>query len=428
MPAKEARTPESDLKSAFRNLKSHQIENQTLEIINPRPCLESVAMFPVNRWSIVSALNCLALFASCASGAAPASVLDTIRNVQSDGTGNVEAARAWRQLVQSDAAKLTDVLAALDGAGPLARNWLRSAVDAIAERTLEAGQPLGTQQLQRFVLNQKHDARARRLAYEWLIRADKTAADRLIPGMLHDPSVEFRRDAVARLLDQADTRLQAKENAAATDLLQQALSGARDDDQIKVIVKQLRALGQSVNLPRHFGFLMQWQIIGPFDNTQRKGFAEAFPPERGFESDAKYPGKSGVVTWVSHTTKDEYGMVDLNEPLGKLKETVAYARTEFVSDREQPVEFRLGCKNAWKLWVNGELLFGRDEYHRGMRLDQYRMLATLRRGKNRILLKICQNEQTESWTVEWQFQLRVCDTTGTAILSAARPSGSTGAD
>jgi hypothetical protein len=27
----------------------------------------------------------------------------------------------------------------------------------------------------------------------------------------------------------------------------------------------------------------------------------------------------------------------------------------------------------------------------------------------------------EKWTVEWEFQLRVCDATGTAILSTGRP-------
>ena len=27
-----------------------------------------------------------------------------------------------------------------------------------------------------------------------------------------------------------------------------------------------------VQTARHFGFLMQWCVIGPFDNTERKGF------------------------------------------------------------------------------------------------------------------------------------------------------------
>ena len=36
---------------------------------------------------------------------------------------------------------------------------------------------------------------------------------------------------------------------------------------------------------------------------------------------------------------------------------------------------------------------------------------------NVILLKICQNELQEKYADPWKFQLRVCDTAGTAILS-----------
>jgi hypothetical protein len=52
-------------------------------------------------------------------------------------------------------------------------------------------------------------------------------------------------------------------------------------------------------------------------------------------------------------------------------------------------------------------------------MDQYKLRCHLRRGANTILVKCCQNEQTESWTAEWEFQLRVCDSTGTALLSSA---------
>jgi predicted enzyme related to lactoylglutathione lyase len=92
-----------------------------------------------------------------------------------------------------------------------------------------------------------------------------------------------------------------------------------------------------------------------------------------------------------------------------------YAATEFASATERPVEIRIGTPNAWKLWVNGRLLFAREEYHRGMSLDQYRVAAVLREGTNTILLKICQNEQDEDWAQRYQFQLRVCDEAGAAV-------------
>ncbi|MCY2966027.1 MAG: hypothetical protein NT069_20755 [Planctomycetota bacterium] len=40
---------------------------------------------------------------------------------------------------------------------------------------------------------------------------------------------------------------------------------------------------------------------------------------------------------------------------------------------------------------------------------------------------MCQNEQTDSWAQRWQIQLRVCDPTGTAVLSADRASKSSAA-
>jgi hypothetical protein len=112
--------------------------------------------------------------------------------------------------------------------------------------------------------------------------------------------------------------------------------------------------------------------------------------------------------------------VDLNKPIGALKEVTGYAYTEFHADKARPVELRLGCKNGWKVWLNGKLLFGRDEYHRNMEIDQYRLAGELKPGKNTILVKLTQNEQTEKWTVEWEFQLRITDALGTPIASAKR--------
>ena len=52
--------------------------------------------------------------------------------------------------------------------------------------------------------------------------------------------------------------------------------------------------------------------------------------------------------------------------------------------------------------------------------DQYLIEAKLKKGKNAILVKLCQNEQEQSWTKQWQFQLRVTDDSGTALLAANR--------
>ena len=349
-----------------------------------------------------------------------------IRAVDHEGKGNKEAAAAWRDLAKAGAAEIPAILAGFDDANPLAANYLRSAAVAIAQRTLKVGEKLPVDRIEKYLLDPKHDPHGRRLAFELLKQVDPDAPDRYIPKMLNDPSVELRRDAVARLIDSASALL-ADEKAddavkdKARQTLAQALEGARDDDQVQAIKKNLDGLGVNVDLPSHFGFLLNWQLIAPFDNTDKKGLAIPYPPEKQLDVKAKYDGKDGKeIAWVSYTTDNEYGIVDLAKALSPFKGAVAYDTAEFQSNAAQPVEFRLGTPNSWKVWLNGDLIFAREEYHRGMNIDQYRMKAQLKPGKNVILIKICQNEQTEEWAQRWQFQFRVCDAAGTAVLSADR--------
>lgn len=344
-----------------------------------------------------------------------------IRTVGPEGQAGLAATRAWKELSASKGSALPAILAGLDDANPLAANYLRSAVEAIADRELARGGQLPADELEKFLLDLKHDPRARRLAFELLARVDKSAPDRLIPGMLNDPSVELRRDAVARLIEQGNEQLDAEKKDDARSTFDQALAGARDDDQVQAIKKRLEELGEKVDLSKHFGFLMSWKLIAPFDNSGNKGFDVVYPPEESLDFKAEYEGKEQMkVHWVEHATENEYGIVDVAKALTPFKGAVSYAATEFESENEQTVDFRLGTPNSWKVWLNGELLFAREEYHRGMSLDQYRMRGKLKRGKNVILIKVCQNEQTEEWAQRWQFQLRVCDATGTAVLSTDR--------
>jgi hypothetical protein len=350
-------------------------------------------------------------------------LLKTLKAVGPMGKGHREAAAAWQQLSQAEAAQLTAVLAGLNDANPLAANWIRSAAETIAQRQSQNGRTLPLQELERFVLQTSNAPQARRLAYEWLARADKAAPDRLIPGLLHDPSVEFRRDAVQRLIERADPLYEAKKVDEATPIYRQAFEAARDLDQIDKLSKRLRELKQPVDLQTHFGFLTQWKLIGPFDNTDKKGYAVAYPPERSVDYSATYEGKVGPVKWIDHETSHDYGMVDFNKAIGKHMGVVGYAATEFDSPSEQRVELRLGCINANKLWLNGKLVDEHEVYHANTKVDQYTQRVTLKPGKNLILLKICQNEQKDEWAQNWQFQLRVCDATGTAVLASDRTSG-----
>ena len=366
----------------------------------------------------------VALSPTAATAASPEELVATLKSVGPEGKGNVEATRALRELSQADAKILPVILRGFSGAGPVAANWIRNAFETIADREIKASGELPRRELEEFIRDEKQNPRARRLAFEWLAKVDESAPDRLIPGMLHDPSRELRRDSIARLIEQAQKLNADNQPDKAVQVFRKALSSAVDDDQVKAIAAPLKKLGHEVDLQRHFGFLSRWRVIGPFNNRDKVGYAIAYTPEKELNFNATYKGQLGEVRWMPLSTDDDFGIVDIAKEIQNYKGSVMYAVTEFVSAGRQPVQIQLGTANAWKLWLNGKLLFAREEYHRGMALDQYRIDVVMQPGRNTVLLKICQNEQKESWAQRYQFQLRVCDrTTGTAILSQPGVSG-----
>lgn len=342
-----------------------------------------------------------------------------VKSIGHEGKNSQTAAAAARQLAEFPPEAIPAILEACQGANPLAANLLRSAIETIADRSRAKGTPLPTEPLVAFIGRTDQDPRARRLAWELVRQADPKTADRLLDGMLRDPSPELRRDAVARRLDEADHLKAAGKNDDAKAAYEQALAGAIDDDQVRKTAEGLKTYGVTVDIQKHFGFVTNWKVVGPFDNHEMKGFAAVYPPEQKVDFAAKYQGKLGEVAWKPIATSDPYGVLDIAKQIENYKGSAMYLAAEFGSSKAQSVELRLGTPNAWKLWLNGEPLFGREEYHRGEEIDQYRVPAQLKAGQNLILLKILQNEQSEDWAQSYKFRLRVCDPTGQAVLPAA---------
>jgi hypothetical protein len=234
--------------------------------------------------------------------------LDMLRQVDHEGKGNAAAGTAWPVVAAADVESLPRVLAAMDGANPLAFNWLRTAVDAV----VAGGRPLPADALEAFVTDTGHDPRPRRLAYDLLRGTDEARAARLLDGMLDDPSVELRRDAVAALVRRAEATGEAGRAGESRALLERAFSAARDVEQVQAIAKALEKTGATVDLARHFGFVREWNVIGPFDNPALRGYETAYPPEAGIDPAATVAGKFGPVAWRPVSTADPMGLVDIN--------------------------------------------------------------------------------------------------------------------
>ncbi len=370
-----------------------------------------------------------ALAAPQPAAAAPpdvAAALARITAVGREGDGNADAAAAWKGVVAAGGPALLPTLAAFDAANATAANWLRTAVDAIAESEKKAGRPLPAGELEAFLKDSKHAPAGRRIAYELLVAADPKAPDRLLPGFTDDPSLELRRDAIAHEWKRAEKLPDAEAKA----LLKRLFAVARDRDQVDELAKALDKRGEKASVTEQFAFLTHWHVVGPFDSAGGSGFAKPYPPEAAVDLAAKYPGKGGAeVGWTFHTTGQKYGVLDLTKALAKHKDAVAYAAAVVVADKETPAEIRVGSMNAVQIFLNGQKLFEREEYHHGGSTDAHVAKGTLKAGPNQILLKVCQNDQKEVWAQAWQFQLRVCDATGgplpNVVQAVTTPDGPT---
>jgi hypothetical protein len=371
-----------------------------------------------------SALVVMLATAVAALAADIPTLVHTIKAVGPDGAGSADAARAWQELSHLPATDLPQLLATLDGASPAAANWLRSAVDAVAERERTAGRPLPATALESFLRDTRHSGRARRLAYELLCTADGTAPKRLLSTMLDDPGAELRFEAIAVAFDAV--RRQPRDSADAKTELRKLLSAARDGGQDEEIAKELERRGEQVNYVAHFGFITRWQVAGVFDNTAGKGFRTVYPPEDGVELAATTIGKGGTAAgWRPYESNDKYGIVDLNrlypgagDQTGKpkgMKAAVVYAYAEVESPAERAVQVRTASATAIKVFVNGREVLARETYHQSFDRDTHIAPARLLKGRNTILAKICQNDQSEPWAQDWRFQLRLTDDLGAAV-------------
>ena len=160
-----------------------------------------------------------------------------------------------------------------------------------------------------------------------------------------------------------------------------------------------------------------WDLVAGFDNKEEAGFDVAYEPEQIAATLELKEYKVGdeVFDWSKATTTEKSGAVDLNKVIGKKKGVIAYAATTFESSSERDAEVRIGTPNAHKIWVNGELVMSNEIYHNSNSIDKFTAPVKLKKGDNKILVKLCQNEQTQSWAQDWSFQFRFCDSTGKAV-------------
>jgi len=360
-----------------------------------------------------------------ASGAddVTATLLKELTTAAKQGTTGAPAARtAWDKLVARGPAVLPALLEAMDTPDTVVANWLRTAFDRIVDDDQKkGGKGIDVDALLAYVKDPKRQGRARRLGLDLVDRLRPGTSDRLIPGWLDDP--EFRYEAVALLLKDADKQAKDGQKEKALDAYRKAFAATRDVPQAQTLALRLKELGSPVSIAEHFGFLTDWYVIGPFDAEGMKGFKTAYPPEEKVDLAAELPGKSGKVKWQRYRAKEALtglparaALVNLVESFGVVGDAVAYAYTEFRIPAAIETEFRGAADDNLSVWVNGKREFGFEEYRNGVRLDRHRFKVKLKEGVNTVLVKVCQaSEDPTSNEPNFEFLLRVVDETGKGI-------------
>jgi len=319
------------------------------------------------------------------------------------GTGHAELAAVADQVATLSPGELALALAALGDATPAGANWLKSGLDRAVERLGDAITP---DALAGLATDRSLPPRARGLAYGWLEARDPERASGLLGAMLDEAALDLRRAAVAKLLDTA-----AGGDAAAMQAVhRQALVAARDVDQVEAIATWLTEHGEPTDVAEVLGFIRRWRVSDEYDNAGGAGFAKAYPPEQA-------GGTADTAAWKPIASADKHGAIDLNAAVATKKGVLAYCVAEVEMPAAGLAEVRIGSPCAVVVWVNGGRALEHEIYHASEAIDQYVAAVEFRAGRNTVLVKCCQNEQTEPWAGDWKFQLRITDPLGKPLAT-----------
>jgi hypothetical protein len=307
---------------------------------------------------------------------------------------------------------------------PLAKNWLRILAADVADNG-----EFPNETLLAFFSDRSQDTDARHAAFQMLVASDPSVKAKLLAGATDDPSLPIRYQAIAMVLDEAKSVKEADDKSRAMEMYRLVVSQGRNPDQLQEAAKALDVLGEKIELADELGLIRRYWAIGAYENTNSANFMTVYPPEQVYidkgrlpeawlATDAVIPGSPEAKKPINPkvvTSDDSFGVVDINPAFEKAKDVIAYCYVEFMVPEAIDAVAKLGCITANKVWVNGKEVMANEVYHSGSRIDQYTGDCELKAGVNSVLIKICQNAQTEPWAQDWEFQFRLSDRFGAAI-------------
>ncbi len=164
---------------------------------------------------------------------------------------------------------------------------------------------------------------------------------------------------------------------------------------------EIALVGLSLN-PSARRFALEWNLIGPFPAADMNDLKTVYPPEKEIDLAKKYKGKNNLSVGWRTVHADEKGYVRLDQLLQPNVQALAYGLAYVYSPDDRQSIILLGSDDGVRLWVNDTLVHTNPVY-RGAAPDQDRVPVSLKKGWNKVLIKVLQG------TGGWGYYLRLSD-------------------
>ncbi|MEM6290325.1 MAG: DUF3857 domain-containing protein [Myxococcota bacterium] len=161
------------------------------------------------------------------------------------------------------------------------------------------------------------------------------------------------------------------------------------------------------------GYVVGWQIVGPFDNGSRKGETAVYPPETtAFVSDQTFAGKlpTEPLPWrvIDYADAPRGGYVSFDDRLRPNTDVTGYATAWVRVPRDQDAALHVGTGGPYEVWVDGASAGGGSAYRAAHPLQESHAVR-LQAGWNRLLIKV------SAQSGAWGFFVRVSAPDGSPI-------------
>jgi hypothetical protein len=161
-------------------------------------------------------------------------------------------------------------------------------------------------------------------------------------------------------------------------------------------------------------FVVDWNLLGPFDAPDMDSLTMVYPPEDALDLAARYKGKNGLEAAWKKVRGGSSGFMALAEMMKPEAQVIVYAAGWIQAPEDMPATILLGSDDGVRVWINNALVHSNPAY-RGAYPDQDIVPVRLKKGWNKVLVKILQGDGG------WGFYFRFADPDGKLKWSVEPP-------